>query len=279
MNFITPPKNQTELSRRYSNASTNSQRSNQSNIFPDARCGTHTSKISETRYQHTPSIADMQISENNSFDSHHSLGFSLKSIFPDSVNYDIRSSKKHQRGLSQPPTVLNPALLLLDKYSKNGLGLNKSFSSIHKMFYGKENYKKQKQVSVLTNEASFKEIKNTSHCRHASDADSVLYMEPDSKEIETENLPITVSTYNPFTTEENKEKTMRILGTKPCTAYCENCQMDVHTNIEFDSKKDIPRPFLTFFSSIFACCATEPSWLGKRVHRCYKCSEVVGFCN
>lgn len=275
MDYRTPVKQMNIYSRRYSNASTNSQRSQLSSLFPDNRHLSHVSKISETRYQHTPPHTETQISENSFESGFKNLGFSLKSIFPDSAYSETKTKtkKRHQRGLSQPPVCTNQGQVLQESNKNHLSPRDDGFKNIHNYLYGFDKQNKVKQISILPDENTYGAHRIHSHTRHASDADSVLYKEPDCKESLIEKMPITVSTYNPFFTEE---KDLKSLGPVVCTTFCDMCKIETHTVLDFD-EKDVPRTILQVVSNIFACCNTGPAWLNdRRVHKCFRCNNVVG---
>lgn len=65
------------------------------------------------------------------------------------------------------------------------------------------------------------------------------------------------------------------LGQMPCTAYCANCRTDVHTQIVFSERSNMPSGVLNFLNSVFTCCKL-PGWLDSyREHRCPQCNMVV----
>ncbi|CAG9334520.1 unnamed protein product [Blepharisma stoltei] len=142
------------------------------------------------------------------------------------------------------------------------------------------------------------------HIRHASDADSVIYIGfgddltnskifGNQKEARKSNKCemgeetwINKSAEKALKNDEKQINSIRnsrqsyernplpVLGNMPSSVYCDFCKMYVHTKIEFLSKK-VPGRVLKIFSSFFACCQI-PVWLSKlRVHRCPHCALVL----
>lgn len=69
-------------------------------------------------------------------------------------------------------------------------------------------------------------------------------------------------------------QTMKNLGVMPCTAFCNNCKIDVHTEIRFIGSA-LERKMLSLISEVFTCCE-GPAWLSKkRAHTCPNCRKII----
>ena len=141
--------------------------------------------------------------------------------------------------------------------------------------------------------------KPKAHIRTISDADSVVYTGPVEEQILQDSLEAGQPLYRQSTNstvkglgdretmevleelyeKENKAglRPLPILGSLPCSAYCQKCGMDVHTVISFDlsERSLMSSTLITLFSPVLSCCEV-PMWLNKlKVHRCSICHIAV----
>jgi LITAF-like zinc ribbon domain. len=126
-----------------------------------------------------------------------------------------------------------------------------------------------KVISICTDED-----RSPSHLRRISDADSVIYYTPEDGKCSLDIKP-------PFRFgKENNgsgRNSLMVLENMPLTVYCRYCKHDVHSKVEAYNA-GIPQGFLSVFSSIFTCC-NGPLWFNKmKVHKCPRCSLVLGKC-
>ena len=128
-----------------------------------------------------------------------------------------------------------------------------------------------KALSIFTEES-----RSPSHLRNVSDADSVIYVSPEENKCSLDIRPPPFG----FGKENRKEEgrgSVAMMGSTPCTMYCRYCKSDVHTSVELYNA-GISGGVLKIFSSIFTCC-TGPMWINNlRVHKCPRCSLVLGKC-
>ena len=71
-----------------------------------------------------------------------------------------------------------------------------------------------------------------------------------------------------------KGEPIQSLGEQSVAVYCRYCKEDVHTDVDFNSCYS--SKILNALSSVIGCCK-YPNWLAEyRVHKCPRCSLVLG---
>jgi hypothetical protein len=164
--------------------------------------------------------------------------FSIKEILP-------KKSNSHNRVLSTPISILTPDILFGHSRQRS-LG-QKPFGQLYD--------------TSSTNTPKIEDNENNKYCYHSrkgSDCDMVLYGEKDS-----------------INSQEVLKRSLPVFGSNPCTAYCRDCNREVHTKVEFIKKNPITFGLLDLISSFFACCG-EPNWMLRlRVHKCEVCGRVL----
>lgn len=132
--------------------------------------------------------------------------------------------------------------------------------------------KEKNQRKSIKNQMVF-ELKQQSHRKNISDADSVIYMGSEEEKYFRDSRlqpPMCVSDI------KNRES-LPYLDNSPCMAYCKNCKKDIHTTLEIQSSH-ISTGILQIFTTLFSCCSL-PTWLGSsRLHKCPICSLVIAKC-
>ena len=143
-----------------------------------------------------------------------------------------------------------------------------------------------KSICILTKENRWSEARENAkainHLRNASDADSVVYIGSDDRqlyEINSNYLGIgEIKQRQSIIPEEiSGGESLAVLENAPCMAYCKYCKIDVHTEVEFYTTK-ISKGLMKAFSSIFSCCSMN-GWVdGYRVHKCPNCLLIIAKC-
>ncbi|OMJ92781.1 hypothetical protein SteCoe_4415 [Stentor coeruleus] len=132
--------------------------------------------------------------------------------------------------------------------------------------------KEKPERKSVKNQVIF-ELKQQSHRKNISDADSVIYMGSEEEKYFRD------SRFQPqiCASDIKNRESLPFLENSPCMAYCKNCKKDIHTTLEIQSSH-ISTGILQIFSSLFSCCSL-PTWLGNlRVHKCPICALVIAKC-
>ncbi|OMJ78664.1 hypothetical protein SteCoe_21470 [Stentor coeruleus] len=213
---------------------------------PKSALPQHKATLSESRYNSRGDETGETGGVNEAENFQTIQGFCLKDIIPNKEN-------THIRGLSQPIDVLTPELLFGHKRQQS-LG-QRPIGQVFDTSQG---------ATPKLEDVEVENFKYSNHSRKISDCDIVVYA--DNREMITSNDVL--------------RRSLPVFGSNPCTAYCKDCNREVHTRVEFAKKTNIPFSFLDFISSFFACCG-EPTWLLKlRVHKCEECNKVLArICN
>ena len=128
------------------------------------------------------------------------------------------------------------------------------------------------------------------HVRNPSDTDSVIYQGPgdslnnsarqDYAESKTElQLSVVETASGSILSIEKshisgKNESIQSLGQHSVAVYCRYCREDVHTVVDFN--ECYRSKILNAISNIISCC-NYPKWIAEyRVHKCPKCSLVLG---
>ena len=228
---------------------------------PKSYVPSHKSSLSENRYNSSSEEPEA---------SHPLQEFSLKEIFD-------KKQITHSRVLSQPIDMLTPEVLFGHNRRKSlgprplGQLYDTSQASTPKLdYFDKENeWENEKAKGKYTEkdkdkgrykerEKYFESEYDKCHSRKVSDFDIVVFGDRD-----------------PGTSNDIVKRSLPVFGRYPCSAYCKDCDREVHTRVEFLKKNAIAFSFMEIVSSIFACCG-EPAWMLKlRVHKCEECGKVL----
>ncbi|CAG9314160.1 unnamed protein product [Blepharisma stoltei] len=194
--------------------------------------------------------------------------FPLKSIFPATCHFS-KTKRKHRRYLSTP---------------MNFVPSNFLFSYTKRRTNSKDREPSERSISPIVSD-----LKNFAFC--ATDDGSTLNSKrqnanEDDKSSETFNVEPTFKV--PFKTvlhkgiiqkrmeREKNNPILPVLGSNPCTAYCEFCKMDVHTTVILRNSSVIVASFMELVHNLFGCCSNS-IWLNRmRYHRCSNCGTVLG---
>lgn len=238
----------------HSRSSTNSTTTQNSNLYSPSK----TSKLNASKHK-KPRISEISLDMHMSLDIEDNFEFPLKSIFPATYHFS-KTKKKHRRVYSSPHDFV-PSNFLFSNIRKRQINSIDRSVSPHLVDH------KEELISEINDVPTFNSLRrNILQCQINVDlTESACKTEVKS------NLEI--GHQKAYFNDENK---LPVLGSNPCTTYCEYCKVEVHTIVIIRNNSMIITNLMEFMNSLFGCCSNS-NWMNKmRYHRCSNCGTVLG---